>query len=70
MVDRLTVAERVALFLADVAEVCQHHQLSLGHEDTHGAFTVEPYSVRNRAWLESAADHVDERLTKDAEDHG
>lgn len=27
-------------FLRDVMEVCRKHQMSLGHEDDHGAFIV------------------------------
>lgn len=43
-------------FLEEVLEVCKKHRLSLTHEDPHGGFIVEPYSVTNAMYLLGAAD--------------
>lgn len=43
-------------FLKEVVEVCKKHGLSIGHEDIHGAFTVEKYSEDLKKWLLAAHD--------------
>ncbi len=45
---------KVDAFLAEIAEVCRKHGLSIGHEDGHGAFIVEPWSEANEHWLGDA----------------
>jgi predicted SAM-dependent methyltransferase len=44
----------VMSFLEDIENVCKKHGLSLAHEDMHGAFVIEPYSIDNIEWLKSA----------------
>lgn len=39
------------LFLADIIIVCKKHKLSLGHEDTQGAFLIYPYDEKYVDWL-------------------
>lgn len=49
---------RALAFLAELAEVCRRHGLSLSHEDRHGAFEVAAYDERNTAWLLEAHDNT------------
>ena len=51
-------SERAKVFLAEVQAVCEKHELSLGHEDDHGAFLVEEYSAHNQQWLRHARDET------------
>lgn len=48
----------VEAFLAAVADLCKQHNLSLSHEDGHGAFQVEHYSDYNTEWLMQASDET------------
>lgn len=43
-------------FLEEVIAVCKKHNLSLSHEDGHGAFEVEPFDESYSAWLMGAHD--------------
>lgn len=43
-------------FLEEVVEVCRKHGMSIGHEDGHGAFQVEPLEESSLSWLMSASD--------------
>lgn len=52
---------KVDAFLQEIAEVCKRHDMSIGHEDGHGAFIVEPYCPGNIEWLMCA--HDDTRST-------
>ena len=45
---------RVDAFLKDLLLVYEKHGLSLGHEDTHGAFIVYPLVKTNVDWLSAA----------------
>lgn len=38
--NRYVEDEKVDAFLADLIAVCRRHDMSLGHEDNHGAFEV------------------------------
>ncbi len=46
--------EKVDSFLLDIIKVCQKHDLSISHEDIHGAFTVTNYNTSDIDWLFSA----------------
>lgn len=48
------MSEAVKRFLAELAEVSRRHGLSLSHEDTAGAFRVQPFSEDNIEWLLTA----------------
>lgn len=48
--------ESINAFLNEIAEVCKKHGLSIGHEDRHGGFEIEPYDEENIKWLMAAAD--------------
>jgi len=41
-------------FLKDIDEVCKKHNLSISHEDGHGAFEIEKYDKQNIIWLNNA----------------
>lgn len=55
--DRVTKENRefpqVDAFIAEIADVCRKHGLSIGHEDGYGAFIVEK-GDDNIDWLEAA----------------
>jgi hypothetical protein len=46
-------------FLAEIAEVCRKHNLSISHEDEHGAFRLRRFNESDLEWLNAA--HVDAR---------
>lgn len=41
-------------FLNDIEKVCKKYNLSISHEDPHGAFKIEKYSEENIEWLKHA----------------
>ena len=49
--------EGVDAFLADLLAVCERHNMTLSHEDTHGAFVVllKSPDEEHRAWLQEAS---------------
>lgn len=49
--------KRMQDFLEDIKKVCEKHNLSIAHEDGHGAFIVENYDERNIKWLFKASKH-------------
>ncbi len=61
-VNRATYVEtpKVDAFIAEVLEVCERHHLSIGHEDTQGAFVIERHSTVLDEWLRAAMTKVDE----------
>ena len=42
-------------FLNDIKTVCIKHNLSISHEDYHGAFLIEKYDEGNIIWLFGAS---------------
>jgi len=52
-------SDRVMQFLNEVAELCEKHELSIGHEDTHGAFIVFDYSKCVVEWILAAHDSTE-----------
>jgi hypothetical protein len=48
----------VTKFLREIADVCQRHGFSLGHEDGHGAFLVERWNLIDEEWLLEARDNT------------
>ena len=49
---------KVKLFIEELIEVYEKHQMSLGHEDSHGGFIINNYSYHNIKWLRSATDET------------
>ena len=46
---------KVDAFIAEIAEVCRRHGLSISHEDGHGSFVIEPFDEYNVEWLSEAS---------------
>ncbi len=44
----------VAAFLDEIAEVCRKHGMGISHQDGHGAFIVERFSLELVKWLNDA----------------
>lgn len=47
----MTKRDKAEKFIDDIIEVCKKHGLSLSHEDSHGAFEIEPYDEGYTEWL-------------------
>lgn len=50
----MTLEERAKAFLEAVAALSMAYNVSLAHEDSQGAFIVEPYDEGNVEWLMNA----------------
>lgn len=35
--------ERIGAFMYEIEKLCAKHEISISHEDEHGAFILEPY---------------------------
>jgi hypothetical protein len=46
--------EQIIEFVSDIIKVYKKHNLSLAHEDRHGAFIIEKLNDENVDWLEQA----------------
>jgi hypothetical protein len=44
----------VDAFLMEVIEVCKKYGMSISHEDSQGAFVIEPLNQENIRWLFAA----------------
>lgn len=42
-------------FYNEIDEVCKKYNLSISHEDGHGAFIVEEYDKKNIEWLKDSS---------------
>lgn len=51
---RVEVPE-IDVFLAEIAEVCKKHDMSIGHEDGHGAFIIGRLADHD-GWIDGAFD--------------
>jgi hypothetical protein len=51
---RTNKTDKVDAFLAEVIAVSRKHGMSISHEDSNGAFIVEPFSEHNAEWLNMA----------------
>lgn len=49
-----TCPKRIKDFLEDVVSLCKKHNLTISHEDGHGAFIIEEYDKFNLEWLHQA----------------
>lgn len=48
--------EKVKLFIEDIETVCKKHNMSISHEDEHGAFIIKSFNQGNIDWLKDAFD--------------
>ena len=44
-------------FIEDILEVCRKHNLTLSHEDAHGAFVVEELDGMHIKWIRYAIEY-------------
>jgi len=49
---------KIDKFLLEIIEVCKKHDMSISHEDGHGAFIIEKASDDNFDWLMNAHDYL------------
>jgi hypothetical protein len=47
-------SQRVDNFLNEIIKVCKKYDLSISHEDHHGAFEIEDLDEYNLDWLSDA----------------
>lgn len=47
-------AVKIKAFLQEVVALSRKHNLSIAHEDQHGAFLIEEYKDVNITWLMAA----------------
>lgn len=54
--------KKVEEFLQEIEEVCRKHNMSISHEDGHGAFIIEKFDEFNIKWLKEAqiTEYVDD----------
>lgn len=48
----------ISNFLKEYEELCKKYNISLAHEDCHGAFILEEYNEDNIEWVKYALDKV------------
>ena len=46
--------ENIKEFLNEIEILCKRYNLSISHEDSHGAFQIEKYNELNIEWLKNA----------------
>lgn len=51
MNDRYTLAPEAVAFLKEIDDICKKYNLSISHEDEHGAFVLEKYDDLLAKWL-------------------
>ena len=48
-------------FLNDIKMICKKYNLSISHEDYHGAFLIEEYNKDNIDWLFNACKYYKDK---------
>ena len=48
------VSKQADAFIREIEVVCKKHNMSIGHEDRHGAFIITEYSDESIEWLKDA----------------
>lgn len=48
------VVDKADSFLAEIEAVCRRYDLSIAHEDRHGAFLIQGFSEETAEWLKEA----------------
>jgi len=43
-------------FVEEIIQVCKKHNISISHQDHHGAFEFPKYDEENSEWLRAGAD--------------
>ncbi|MDC6350739.1 hypothetical protein PP178_04180 [Zeaxanthinibacter sp. PT1] len=63
--DFVETPNKLKRFLNDIDRLCKKYGYSISHEDTHGAFIVEPYDSGNIEWLKDAHMNLPKQVKKD-----
>jgi hypothetical protein len=50
----------IEAFLHAIVKVCEQHDMTVSHEDGHGAFLIESFNPQNLEWLRNANDARDD----------
>lgn len=58
--DYIETPENIINFLNEITKIYQKYNLSLSHEDEHGAFIIENYDEKNIKWLKNSLINVEE----------
>lgn len=49
--ERTEISEKIAVFMREYEDLCRKHNISLGHEDGHGAFEFHEYDREYIEWV-------------------
>lgn len=49
--DYVPYSQNIIDFMKEYEELCKKHDISLGHEDMHGAFELYKYDEENIKWV-------------------
>lgn len=58
--DDIETPENIIKFLNEITKIYKKYNLSLSHEDCHGAFIIEKYDETNIKWLKDCLINVEE----------
>ncbi len=50
----ITEIEKAKAFIKEIIDVSKRYNLSIGHEDSQGAFLIQEYNEINIEWLRAA----------------
>lgn len=53
---RIAVADRAQPFLDALEALCREHNISIEHEDCHGAFVLVPFNDRAMQWMRNSVE--------------
>lgn len=52
--ERIEMPSKMENFLNEIEKISKKYDLSISHEDGHGAFIIDDYDERNIEWLKAA----------------
>ena len=58
--EEIETPEEVINFLNEIDDICKKYNLSISHEDCHGAFIIERYDNFNIKWLKDCLLNIEE----------
>lgn len=58
--EEIETPEEVINFLNEIDNICKKYNLSISHEDGHGAFIIEKYDNYNIRWLKDCLLNIEE----------
>ncbi len=50
----IEIPENQVRFMEEIESICKKYDLSISHEDAHGAFKIDKFSQDNIDWLKDA----------------